>query len=201
MSVSVCSTYGLIAGGLFTVTEIPHMCSVNEWMTPALALKHIPLIPKCYYTQPARKKITFIFSLVYIFNQYSIGHTSSPPLIGLKMDLTPHLCNLCNGMSSLSPQRLEGNGSNWGCNDLVLVTRLLLSVLSFSWVPSKRLIHLFSFAPASNLPHMFPPAVCCRPVEKHRQGFVSFSAYKSHLFENPQSCAAFFSLTCVSCKI
>lgn len=57
-------------------------------------------------------------------------------------------------------RRNEGNGSNWGYNDSVLVTGLLLAVLaSLDWNP-KRLIHLFSLQPPLTCPTCVSPAVC-----------------------------------------
>lgn len=48
----------------------------------------------------------------------------------------------------------------WGCNDLVLVTSLLLPVLAFlEWSP-KRLIHLFSLRAPLTWTTCVSPSVC-----------------------------------------
>lgn len=56
------------------------------------------------------------------------------------------------GMKEMAPM--------WGCNDLVLVTSLLLRVLAFlEWSP-KRLIHLFSLRAPLTWTTCVSPGVC-----------------------------------------
>lgn len=95
-----------------------------------------------------------------------------------------------------SPYRRNGGNSfNWGYNDLVWVTSLLLSVLAFlEWNPD-RLIHLFSLQPPLTCPTCVFLAVC--PSWK-AQGFTSFCTYRIHLSESHQHYIELHRLTWVS---